>query len=98
MEKITVNELKQAVSYVLQSGTKNVAWEKMTDDDFLKLDFSKDLHMGNIRIYNVVIELERSHNLCLPAEFFKLVSDDTVGALMEAINRYLEQKQEATKS
>lgn len=93
MKKLTVSEIRHAVNYVLQDSAKIEMLEKMTDDDFLKIDFCKDLQMGNIRIHNVMIELERFYNLCLPIEFYKLVADDTVNALMEAINYLLAQKE-----
>lgn len=92
MERITVNDMRRAVSYVFRSGVSVDAFVDMSDADFLKLDLGKDLQMGNIRFHNIVVELERVHNIGLPLELYKLVPDNTVGALMNTVNRYLEQK------
>jgi hypothetical protein len=92
MKQITIKEMRLAVSYVFRTGVSIDAFSEMSDTDFLKLDLSKDLQMGNIRFHNIVIELERVHNIGLPLELYKLIPDNTVGALMNTINRYLEQK------
>ena len=92
MKKITIKEMRLAVSYVCKSGVSVDAFNEMSDADFLKLDLGKDLKMGNIRFHNVVVELERVHNITLPLELYQLIPDNTVGALMNTVNRYLEQK------
>ncbi len=92
MERITVKEMRLAVSYVFRSGVSVDAFVDMSDADFLKLDLGKDLQMGNIRFHNIVVELERVHNITLPLELYQLIPDNTVGALMNTVNRYLEQK------
>lgn len=92
MKKITIKEMRLAVSYVFRSGVSVDAFVDMSDADFLKLDLGKDLQMGNIRFHNIVVELERVHNITLPLELYQLIPDNTVGALMNTVNRYLEQK------
>ena len=86
---ITVEDLRFAISYVYKKGVNVDYFADLTDAELLKLDFSKNLQMGNIRVLNVIIELERIHNLGLPLELYRLVNDNTVGALKKAINRYL---------
>lgn len=89
MEKISIKDMRSAVSYVYKTGVNVDHFYRMTDEDFLKLRLNKDLKMGNIRVLNVVIELERIHNLGLPVELYQQVQDDTVGALFNTIKGYL---------
>jgi hypothetical protein len=90
--KVTVRDFRRAVSCVYKNGVSVDAFVDMSDADFLKLDLGKDLQMGNIRFHNIVVELERVHNITLPLELYQLIPDNTVGALMNTVNRYLEQK------
>ena len=69
MEKtITIQDMKRAISYVRKGRENAENWDTISDEDFLKLDFVKDLHMGNIRLVNVIFELQKNHNITLPVE------------------------------
>ena len=82
MGKITIKEVRDAITYV-----QNVRHELMlSDEQLLKADFLKDLGMGNVRVINVFIELQRRHKVFLPVELFKKMEDNTVGAFLNAIN------------
>lgn len=63
--------------------------QDVSDDDLRNYDFERDLHMGNIRVVSVFIELQRIHDLDLPMDLFKTLPDNTVGSLLNAINKYL---------
>lgn len=89
MPEITLKDLKRAISYVKKSDCARSPIQDVSDADLLKFDFEKDLHLGNIRVVNVVIELQRIHNLDLPMDIFQNTADNTVGALLEAINAHL---------
>lgn len=93
MIQISLHDLRRAIDYVKKSDCAKSPIQDVSDADLLKLDFEKDLHMGNIRVINVVIELQRIHNLDLSMDFFKEMPDNTVGSLMNAINRQLNQPQ-----
>lgn len=95
MKQISVNDVRRAISYVGMSGTHDDIVAAYNDEQLLALDFTKDLGMGNIRVANVLTELERIHNLCVPLEVFKTMPDNTVGAFMNAINGYLREKDAA---
>lgn len=92
MEKIKVKDLRCAVSYILRNGADVDQFDELSDEEFLKLDFCKDLKMGNIRVLNVVIELERVYDFNLSLEVLSTIPDNTIGALFDTINRYLTQK------
>ena len=89
MKKKTVDDMRRAVSYV-NNGNVCVNLKDVSDEDFLACDFLRDLQMGNIREVNVVIELSRVHGLDLPLEIYANVRDNTVGALMDSINEFIE--------
>ena len=93
MVQISLQDLRRAIAYVKKSECAQSPVQDVSDADLLKLDFEKDLHMGNIRVINVVVELQRIHNLDLSMDFFKEMPDNTVGSLMNAINRQLNQPQ-----
>ncbi len=63
--------------------------QDVTDDDLLNYDFARDLHMGNVRVFNVFIELQRIHGINLPMDLFNTMPDNTVGSLLNAINKHL---------
>lgn len=90
MKQITLNDVRRAITYVNMSGAHTDVLRDVTDEQLLAIDFTKDLNMGNIRITNVVIELERIHNLSIPQEVFRQMSDNTVGAFLSTANKYLE--------
>lgn len=91
MQKITISEMRTAINRVL--GRNNEL--RISDEQLLTSDFVRDFHMGNIRLANVVIELERINNISFPRELFQTVSDDTVGALMDVLNHYIDEKNNA---
>lgn len=82
MEKITVKEVRDAIVYV-QNTKREFA---LPDEQLLKADFFKDLGMGNVRVINVFIELQRRHRVFLPVDLFKKMEDNTVGAFLNAVN------------
>lgn len=89
MEKLTIKDLKHAIVYVNQGneGAKNV--QNISDEEFLNCKFGKDLHMGNIRVANVIIELQRIHGIELLMGELKVGADDTVKSFLDAINESL---------
>ena len=90
--EVTVRDFRRAVSYVYKNGVSVDYFAQLSDEDFLKLDLSKELQMGNIRVHNVIVELERIHNIWLPLELYQLVPNNTVGAFMSAVNQCLTSK------
>ncbi len=92
MKKITVKDMRQAIVYV-NNGNYVGNLNDITDDDLLACDFGRDLNMGNIRVANVVIELERRHGwLDIPQEMFKQMPDNTVGGMLDTINKCIHEK------
>lgn len=89
MEQITIKDVRRAITYVGMSGEHKDILVDVTDEQLLTKDFQKDLKMGNIRVVNVLVELERIHDLCIPLEVFHAVPDNTVGSFMNAINENL---------
>lgn len=89
MEKLTIKDLKRAIVYVNQGneGAKDV--QNISDEELLNCKFGKDLHMGNIRVANVIIELQRIHGIELPMGELKVGADDTVKSFLDAINESL---------
>ena len=88
-KQITIKDVRRAITYVGMSGTHKDILVDITDEQLPAKDFTKDLNMGNIRIANVLIELERIHKLNVPVEMFRKIPDNTVGSFMNAINGYL---------
>ena len=82
--EITIKDVREAIAYGHDCGVEN-----MSDEQLRKADFLKDLGMGNIRLANVGIELQRRHGFDLPLEVFRAMKDNTVGAFIEAANAYL---------
>ena len=89
MKQITLQDLKSAVLYVQKSEVAPVSLQNVSDEAFAKFDFGKDLHMGNIRVVNVLVEVQRVYNLDLPMAIFKKMPDNTVGSMLNAINAEL---------
>lgn len=82
--KITIQDVRSAIAYVHQFDV-----EKLNDEQLLKSDFWKDLGMGNIRVTNVWIDLQRRYNILLPIDVFHNMKDNTVGAFLESVNQQL---------
>ena len=80
-EKISVLEMRNAIEYVCGSRLYD-----LSDEQLLKLDFRKDMKVGNIRLVNIVVELARRKGISIAFEPLRAVSDDTVGTLLNAIN------------
>ena len=89
MKQITIKDMRRAITYVGMSGTHKDITAEFNDEQLLAQDFTKDLNMGNIRVANVLIELERIHNLDIPMEMFRKMPDNTVGAFLNTVNGYL---------
>ncbi|MBQ9271424.1 MAG: hypothetical protein IJ218_04075 [Alphaproteobacteria bacterium] len=80
MKEITINDVRRAISYV------GFDARKWSDEKLLGADFIRDLDMGNIRVANVSIEIQRIHNISLPPEMFQQMKENTVGAFLKAAN------------
>lgn len=91
MKQITLNDLRAAIAYVIKSDSAHAhaSVQNVPDAELLKYDFSTDLKMGNIRVYNVIVELQRTHNMSLPLDVFLNMKDNTVGSMLEAVNAHL---------
>ena len=85
---VTLKDFREAILYISDSESVSHLVKEANDDVLEKFDFWQDLHMGNVRILNVVIQLERTYNLNLPIEVYKKY-DGTVGSLRDAINSYI---------
>jgi len=89
--EITVNDLRRAVSYV-NRGNGLCDFNGISDEEFLNYDFSNDLKMGNIRVINVVEELQRIHDIDFPPEELRKVEDGTIRTFMNIVNDFLSKK------
>jgi hypothetical protein len=90
-QTITIKDMRHAIMYVNNGNdcaAKNL--QDASDEQLLNYDFIRDLNMGNIRLTNVLIELQRIHNLTLPMDICKIVPNDSVKALLVTINQYIE--------
>lgn len=87
---ITIQDMRHAIMYV-NNGNADVTTNlnDASDEQLLNYDFTRDLNMGNIRLTNVIIELQKRHSLHLPFELSKLVPDNRVKSLLDTINKYL---------
>lgn len=83
--KISIQDVRRAIAY-----GHDCNLSAFSDDELLAADFCRDLHMGNIRVTNVWIELQRIHGFELPVEMFKKMKDNTVGSFLNVANEYLE--------
>jgi hypothetical protein len=94
MEQITIKDMRQAIVYVSNGNCVRKIGDinNLSDEKLAKCDFLHDLRMGNIRVANVGIELQRRRNLYFPPEVIRNAKDGTVGAMLESINSYLNEK------
>ena len=91
MKKITIQDMKAAVNYVNNGNYVGNVMD-IADEDFAACDFGRDLKMGNIRVANVIIELERRNNgLRIPHEILKEAPGNTVADMLEAINKHIDE-------
>lgn len=84
MKEITIQDVREAIAYGHDCGVEN-----LSDEQLLRSDFLNDLQMGNVRVANVWIELQRRHSIFLPVEVFKNMKDNTVGAFIDSVNKIL---------
>ena len=94
MSKITVADLRRSVAYVNQDNSKARNLKDLSDEEFLKCDFIRDLGLGHVKLSDMVIDLRRHYNVDLPLEIFKVVADNTVHSFLDAINICLEDANE----
>jgi hypothetical protein len=86
MENLTVKEVREAIAYVCKND--GITLQDVSDENLLKLDLVKSLNIGNVRLINIAIELQRRHNFILPYEVLRERPDDTVKSFIEVINRH----------
>jgi hypothetical protein len=89
MDKISITDLRRAIVYVCQND--GLKLQTISDEQLLALDLIKDLKIGNVRLVNVAIDLQRTHNFEMPWEVLRAREDNTVGTLLSAINQHLAQ-------
>ena len=82
--KITIDSIRRAISY-----GHDCDLHRFSDQELLSAVFTRDLNMGNIRVANVFIELQRIHGIFLPVEMFREMEDNTVGSFLKVANKYL---------
>lgn len=85
MEKITVKDVRDAIVYVQNSKSDLL----LTDDQLTQADFLKDLGMGNIRVVNVFIEIQRRRGVSLPIAMFAKMKNNTVGEFLKVVNEVM---------
>lgn len=89
MKTITIQDVRRAITYVNMGGTHKDILIDVDNEQLLTMDFAKDFGMGNIRFANVLIELERDHNIGLPMNIATMMADNTVGAFLNTANQYI---------
>ncbi|MBO6290336.1 MAG: hypothetical protein J6N45_08450 [Alphaproteobacteria bacterium] len=87
MKNISIKEVRNAIAYVCQND--GLGLQNISDEKLVKLDFVKDLNIGNVRLVNIAIELQRVYNFSLPWGVFRTRKDDTVGTFLSTINKHL---------
>lgn len=90
-QTITIKDMRLAIMYVNKGNDCAVNnLQDVPDEQLLDCDFTRDLNMGNIRLTNIIIFLQKHHSLHLPLEICRVVPDDRVESLLKTINQYIE--------
>jgi len=92
MQKITIKDVRHAILYVCKGNEPIKNIQDFSDEDLLNLDLYSDLQMGNIRMANIVVELQRIYGLTFPWEIFRAMADSRVRTFMNTINHFLSDK------
>ena len=90
MKQISVKDVRAAINYVCHNYGINL--DKLSDEELLNSDFSRDFNIGNIRFINIMCELQKAHDFSLPYRLMRECPDNTVRSCIDAINAYLSKK------
>ena len=86
MKKLQLKDLRRAIAYVNQGNNGAKDAHVVSEEELLGYKIGEDLKMGNIRITNVLIELERIHGKLNLIGKVKVDQKDTVKDFLDAIN------------
>lgn len=84
--EITIKDLKRVIVYVNQGNERARDVQNVSEEELLNCKLGEDLHMGNIRVANMIIELQRIHGVEFSFEKLRVGKDDTVKSFLMAIN------------
>ena len=87
MKKITVKDVKAVIMYVCQNDGINL--DNVSDEELLEYDFVRNLNIGNIRLINIIGQLQQVKGFRMPYEVLRQRADDTIGEFINTINAYL---------
>jgi len=91
MNQISIKDVRRAILHVDQGNSGIPNLQDVPDEELLDYSFLNDLHMGNIRVTNVVADLQKHNDFELPFEVLRKRPDDKVKTFMDAINLYLKE-------
>lgn len=87
MKQITVKDIRAAINYVCHNDGINL--DKLSDEELLNSDFSRDFNIGNVRLINVAGELQQVKGFRMPYDVLRQRADDTIREFINTINAYL---------
>jgi len=90
-KELNINDLRRAIMYVVKSSELPVDLANTSDEKLSKMDFLHDLRMGNIRVVNVLVLLNRIHDLDLSMDVFNHMPNNTVEELLHSINEHIKE-------
>lgn len=90
-KELNINDLRRAIMYVVKSSELPVDLANISDEKLSKMDFLHDLRMGNIRVVNVLVLLNRIHDLDLSMDVFNRMPNNTVEELLHSINEHIKE-------
>jgi hypothetical protein len=93
MRKITKRDVLKALVHVNQRSKEKSENEKEYFDNsvLLKYNPDKDLHIPKGKVVSVVKELQQVCHVEFPVEIYKIAPDNSVPALVTAINQYIQE-------
>lgn len=90
MKMLSVKNIRTSILSI-RNGENSGKLEEMTNEELYDCDFGSDLGMDQGQVVRLISELNVEHNLMLPREICKVMTDNKVRSFIDTVNMYIKE-------
>lgn len=93
MEKITIQDVRNAILKIVKNQEMSDFVEKLNDDELFQSNVKQDFHMVSGQIGCIIEQLNKDKHINLPNELYKVLQDNIVKTIVDTVNLYLQEEE-----
>ncbi len=93
MEKITIQDVRNAIREVAKNRQTNDLLENLNDDELIESSVDENLCMISGQMEGIIRQLSQDRHLHLPRELHKVLPNNIIKSIVDTVNLYIEEEE-----